>query len=212
MNLEFIPEDLLKILLAVIVGAIIGAEREYRNKSAGFRTVMLITFGSAIFTILSAKIAPNNPDRIAANIVTGIGFLGAGAIFRDENRMTGLTTAATIWAAAALGMAIGSGHYMLALGGTLLSVLILYTMMSVEKFIDRINRVRKYKIVCEYHQHTLKHYEKLFEEVGLSHERGAQSRIDSRIIGNWIVMGAQSKHEQLIQKLLADPDVKEFDF
>ena len=208
MTFEFIPEDLIKMMLAVLVGAVIGAEREYRNNSAGFRTVMLITLGSAVFTLLSKKIAPDNPDRIAANIVTGIGFLGAGTIFRDESRMSGLTTAATIWTAAALGMAIGSGHYALALGGTLLIILILYAMMSVEQLIDRTNRIRKYKIVCMYKQHTLKHYEEVFEDLGLKHERGTQSRVDGEIIGNWIVMGPESKHELLIQKLLSDAEVK----
>lgn len=212
MEMEFIPEDLLKIILAVLVGAFIGAEREYRNKSAGFRTVMLITLGSAIFTILSQKICPHNPDRIAANIVTGIGFLGAGAIFRDENRMNGLTTAASIWTSAALGMAIGSGHYVFAVGGALLVMLILFALVSVEGYIDRANRVRKYKIVCAYKNHTLRHYETLFDQLGLKHERGTQSRIGTEIIGNWQVMGAESKHEQLIQKLLSDTEVKEFDF
>ena len=212
MTFEFIPEDLIKIILSVVVGAVIGAEREYRNKSAGFRTVMLITLGSAIFTLLSQKISPDNPDRIAANILTGIGFIVAGTIFRDESRMSGLTTAATIWAAASLGMAIGGGHYALALGGTVLIVFILYAMMSVEQLIDRSNRVRKYKIVCEYKQHTLKHYEEVFESLGLQHERGTQSRVDGEIIGNWIVMGPESKHELLIQKLLSDAEVKEFDF
>ena len=84
--------------------------------------------------------------------------------------------------------------------------------MSVEQLIDRSNRVRKYKIVCEYKQHTLEHYEKVFEELGLQHERGTQSRVDGEIIGNWIVMGPESKHELLIQKLLSDAEVKEFDF
>lgn len=212
MNLEFIPEDLLKILLAVIVGAIIGAEREYRNKSAGFRTVMLITLGSAIFTILSKQIAPDNPDRIAANIVTGIGFLGAGAIFREESRMSGLTTAASIWSSAALGMSIGSGHYVLAIGGAVLILMILFALVSVERYIDKRNRVRNYKIVCVYRQETLHHYESLFEEYGLNHLRGVQSRTGNQIIGNWIVMGPEEKHEKLIRKLLGDPDVKEFDF
>lgn len=212
MNLDSIPEDLIKILLAVVVGAIIGAEREYRNKSAGFRTVMLITMGSAIFTILSEKIAPGNPDRIAANIVTGIGFLGAGTLFRDENRVTGLTTAASIWTAAALGMAIGSGHYILALGGALLVILILFALVSVEQVIDRKNRVRKYRIVCAFEHKTLQHYEKLFDHLGLKHERGTQRRVETEIIGNWIVIGAEENHERLIQKLLCDKDVKEFDF
>jgi putative Mg2+ transporter-C (MgtC) family protein len=212
MNFELVPEELIQISLATLVGAIIGAEREYRNKSAGFRTVMLITLGSTIFTILSKKIAPDNPDRIAANILTGLGFLGAGTLFREDNKMTGLTTAATIWATAALGMAIGSGHYVLAIGGMLLVMMILFVFTYVEPYIDKRNRVRKYKIVCVYKQQTLHHYEKMFEHLGLHHIRGIQSRIGDEIVGNWIVSGAETQHEHLVNKLLNDKDVKEFDF
>jgi len=212
MDFVFIPEDIIKISLATAVGAMVGAEREYRNKSAGFRTLMLITLGSTIFTLLSAKIAPDNPDRIAANILTGLGFLGAGTLFREDNKMTGLTTAATIWATAALGMSIGSGHYALALGGTVLVLFILFVLTFVEPYIDRRNRVRKYKIVCAYRQQTLHHYERLFEHFGLGHERGTQSRIGDEIIGNWIVMGPEERHEKLVRKLLSDTEVKEFDF
>lgn len=212
MSIEFVPEEVIQILLSVVVGAVIGAEREYRNKSAGFRTVMLITLGSTIFTILSQKIAPANPDRIAANILTGLGFLGAGTLFREENKMTGLTTAATIWATAALGMSIGSGHYMLALSGMVLTMIILFVLTYVEPYIDRRNRVRQYKIICIFRQQTLHHYEKLFEHYGLKHIRGVQSRTGNQIIGNWIIMGPEENHEKLIQRLLGDNDVKEFDF
>ena len=212
MSIEIVPEELIQIFLAVIVGAVIGAEREYRNKSAGFRTLMLITIGSTIFTILSRKIAPANPDRIAANILTGLGFLGAGTLFREDDKMTGLTTAATIWATAALGMSIGSGHYILALSGTVLVVFILLVLTYIEPYIDRRNRVRKYKIVCVYRQHTLSHYENIFDHLGLRHVRGVQSRVGDQIIGNWVVMGAEEKHEKLVHKLLNDLEVKQFDF
>jgi putative Mg2+ transporter-C (MgtC) family protein len=212
MSIEFIPEDLFKIILSVAVGSLIGAEREYRNKSAGFRTVMLITLASTLFTILSARIAPDNPDRIAANILTGLGFLGAGVMFRDDNRMNGITTAATIWSAAAIGMGIGSGHYVLALGSAFIIIMILVAVVGIERLIDKRNRVRKYKIVCAYRQQTLHHYEKLFERYGLSHIRGIQSKIGDEIIGNWIVIGAENEHELLVKKLLADTEVKEFDF
>src|SRR5271154_5080290 len=101
--------DLLKLFISLIIGSVIGAEREYRSKSAGFRTIILITLGSTLFTIFSIQIgSPNSPDRIASNIVQGIGFLGAGIIFREGSRVNGITTAATIWIAAALGMGVGS--------------------------------------------------------------------------------------------------------
>ncbi|MCW3126765.1 MAG: magnesium transporter MgtC [Bacteroidetes bacterium] len=211
--MDVIPLEIRQLLLAMLLGGFIGAEREYRNKSAGFRTVTLITVGSAIITILSYKIGvTENRDRIAANIVQGIGFLGAGAIFKDDNRVNGLTTAATIWAAAAIGMGIGAGEYWLAIGGTILILFVLYAVVGLEKILDRANRIRKYKLVSLYKHETLLHYEQMFESYGLQHVRGRQSRVGNEMIGNWVVSGAESKHEKLIQELLTDPELKEFDF
>ena len=109
-----LPPDILpKLLLSILVGGAIGVEREYRSKSAGFRTLTLICLGSALFTIFSEYIgAGSNPDRIASNIATGIGFVGAGVIFKGDFGVNGITTAAMIWVTAALGMGIGAGYRM----------------------------------------------------------------------------------------------------
>ena len=109
---------LFRLFLVILVGGLIGAEREYRSKSAGFRTMILICLGSFLFTTFSIHISGSTNDRIASNIVTGIGFLGAGVIFQSDNRVNGLTTAATIWATAALGMGIADGYYTIVLAGT----------------------------------------------------------------------------------------------
>lgn len=211
--MENIPAEIQQILLAAVLGGMIGAEREYRNKSAGFRTVILITVGSAIITIISQHIGGlANGDRIAANIVQGIGFLGAGTIFKDDNRVNGLTTAATIWAAAAIGMCVGGHAYCLATAGTLLILAILYLMVRVERKLDSYNRVRDYKLVTTYQNETLLHYEKLFESFGLSHARGRQSKVGNEMIGHWVVSGPDSQHRKLIDALLADTELKEFDF
>ena len=92
---DFLQNELGKLFIALLIGAIIGAEREYRTKSAGFRTVILITVGSCLFTMISNLMS--NDARVASNIVTGIGFLGAGAIFKEGANIKGLTTATTIW-------------------------------------------------------------------------------------------------------------------
>ena len=107
-----LPEDIiLKLIFSVIIGGLIGAEREYRSKSAGFRTLTMICIGATLFTVFSELIgAKNSPDRIASNVVVGIGFVGAGVIFKGDNRVNGITTAAMIWVTAALGMAIGAGY------------------------------------------------------------------------------------------------------
>src|SRR5947208_539330 len=122
--LAWIHEPLARLAIAAALGALLGLEREYHRKPAGLRTNILIGMGSALFTIVSLQFAPN-ADRIAAQIVTGIGFLGAGSILRDRRHVHGLTTAATIWVNAAIGMAIGAGQLRLASGCAVLALVVL---------------------------------------------------------------------------------------
>ena len=130
--MEMFYENLIKILLAVVVGGVIGAEREYQDKAAGFRTIILITLGSALFTIFSVTMDPGfTRSRVAANIVTGIGFLGAGAIVREGGKIGGLTTAATIWLSAALGMGIGAGDVYISLTATVITLLVLLVLAEM---------------------------------------------------------------------------------
>lgn len=130
-----------RLVLAALIGAVLGFERELRQKSAGLRTNILIALGSAVFTVLSVDVAAGwnaDPARIAAQIVTGIGFLGAGAIMRtDRGAIYGLTTAAMVWVNAALGMAAGAGRYRLAIIGGSLTALILFGVPPFERLIDR---------------------------------------------------------------------------
>ncbi|MFQ5351518.1 MAG: MgtC/SapB family protein [Candidatus Binatia bacterium] len=114
--LDFISGDVAKLLLALLLGGLIGIERELTGKPAGLRTNVLIALGAALVTIISVKVAGEraDPGRIAAQIVTGVGFIGAGSIIQARGAVTGLTTAATIWAVAGIGMAVGIGEYVLA--------------------------------------------------------------------------------------------------
>jgi putative Mg2+ transporter-C (MgtC) family protein len=116
------PEVLLRVALAAVLGGVLGLEREFREREAGLRTHLLVCVGSALFTIVSAygfseflrsgeAVVRADPTRIAAQIVTGIGFLGAGAIIRQGLSIRGLTTAATLWVVAAIGLATGAGYY-----------------------------------------------------------------------------------------------------
>jgi putative Mg2+ transporter-C (MgtC) family protein len=203
---------LLRIVLSVAAGAVIGAEREYRSKSAGFRTIILICMGSCMFTILSAFINPAEPERIAVGIVSGIGFLGAGVIFKSDNKVTGLTTAATIWATAAVGMAIGAGYFLYAGAAWVLALLVLVLFTSLENYIDSINQVRDYKIVCRYNDDKLKLYEKKFGYYHLSFKRGTQGRIGDKLSGVWVVQGSEKNHEKFITEILGDESVMEFEF
>jgi putative Mg2+ transporter-C (MgtC) family protein len=138
-------ESLLRIALAAIFGGAIGLEREFREREAGLRTHMLVSVGSALFTITSAYgfhdflvhngggVIRADPTRIAAQIVTGIGFLGAGAIMRQGLAVRGLTTAATLWVVAAIGLACGSGYYSAALMTTIVVVFLLWPMRYIAR-------------------------------------------------------------------------------
>jgi putative Mg2+ transporter-C (MgtC) family protein len=128
------PEVVLRLALAAVLGAAIGLEREIRERGAGLRTHLLVSLGSALFTIVSAygfhafRASGQNvdPSRIAAQIVTGIGFLGAGAIIRQGLSVRGLTTAATLWVVAAIGLATGAGYYSAAIVTTVLVIVSLW--------------------------------------------------------------------------------------
>lgn len=136
--MELALNDILGIVLAVIFGGLIGLEREIKRKAAGLRTNVLICVGAAVFTIISRRMggpASESLTRIAAQIVTGVGFLGAGAIIRDRAEIRGLTTAATIWLVASIGMACGAGYYMLGLAATLIVAAVLIGLRKLEKFI-----------------------------------------------------------------------------
>src|SRR3954462_8984942 len=130
-------EDLGRLTLAAVLGGAIGFERELRDREAGLRTHLLVCLGSALFTVVSAygfrefltsgdQVVRADPTRIAAQIVTGIGFLGAGAIIRQGGSIRGLTTAATLWVAAAIGMATGAGYYSGAVIGTVVTLIALW--------------------------------------------------------------------------------------
>jgi len=128
-----------RLLLAAGLGAAIGVERELRQKAAGLRTNILIATGSALFTVISIELAhiSGTPDRIAAQVVSGIGFLGAGSILRSGRSVHGMTTAATIWVNAAVGMAAGAGLYGMALIATIITLIVLAVLPLLEKQLDR---------------------------------------------------------------------------
>lgn len=209
--MELIPEDVIKLLISFLLGVVIGAEREYRSKSAGLRTLILIAVGSTLFTIISIRTG-TDAGRIAANIVTGIGFLGAGIIFREDNRVVGLTTAAIVWVTAALGMGIGAGLYSVTICSFVISGLSLVIMSPMQKYIRNKRQIRNYRIMCAYQQKTLKEYEELFKRYHMTILRGEQNRTGNQITGSWTLQGSQTSHEDLTELLLNDKTILEFAF
>jgi len=115
---------LIALAISIVLGFIMGAERESRGKDAGISTHSLVVIGSMLFTFLSSMVDPTSTSRIAAQVVTGIGFLGAGLILKEGGNVRNLTTAASLWVAAAVGMAIGFGFYGVAIIAGVVAVLI----------------------------------------------------------------------------------------
>lgn len=207
-------ENLIKIGMAVLAGGIVGAEREYQDKAAGFRTIILITLGSTLFTIFSLSMDPGfTQTRIAANIVTGIGFLGAGAIVREGGRIAGLTTAATIWLSAALGMGIGAGQLYFAMAATMITIFVLLVFPRLELRIDRIREARSYRIVLGTGDYKkLIKVEKALTDCSLSVYEHHQTKTEKSIIGSWKTIGAPDNHQKFIMLMLKDKDIKELDY
>lgn len=210
--IEFLYTEEGRLIVALLVGAIIGAEREYRSKAAGFRTVILVILGSCLFTLLSLKLGSiDDKSRIAANIVTGIGFLGAGAIYRDKISIRGITTATTIWIAAALGMAIGCAQYELTIWVTIIVMVILLSFTWFQRVIDKVNQEKTYRIVVDNNIKIVTKIEGMFLAKGLKFIRIKQMKAKDQIIIVYTSSGKERDHELFVADLFAEKDVKSFD-
>jgi putative Mg2+ transporter-C (MgtC) family protein len=130
-------EIIYRLFLAAALGAFIGVERSLFKKQAGLRTFALAALGAALFSYLGSVIEPQNPSRVLANIVVGVGFLGAGLIFLHEEKVIGLTTAAALWVTTSIGAAVGLGYYFEGFWVTILSLVILWALAYIEKLIRK---------------------------------------------------------------------------
>lgn len=206
-----VKNELLLIFISVILGLLIGAEREYRNKSAGLRTFILVCFGARLFTILSIKIGVANPDRLAANIITGIGFLGAGVIFKGENKIEGITTATTIWATASIGMAVGSGYVYFSLLGTALVLIVLSALTYLQSFIDNYHKVREYRIAVTAPE-DIKYCEDLFKGHHLRYMMLKQQYTQGNLAITWRLTGKNNHHDEVIKCMMSDAKIIAYQF
>ena len=207
-------EILIRFLLAALWGGIVGLEREYRSKSAGFRTMIMISTGACFFTIMSKAIGdPSNPDRIASNIVTGIGFLGAGVIFRGgENRVSGITTAATIWTVAAIGMGIGSGYYFAAASASVLIIFVLAILPFLEERIDKISQTKTYLLQRSFSDDVVPLYESIMLQHKLVFKRTTLVKQRDIITVTWDVRGAAKNHDAFCHVMSKDELVQRFEY
>lgn len=202
--------DLISILVALLCGGIIGLEREYRNKSAGFRTILLITLGSTIFTIVSHH-GVGADDRISANIITGIGFIGAGVIFKDQFSVRGLTTAAVIWTSAAIGMTTGIGYHSLAMVFTAITLGILLMMSRVEHFISKLQRQKRLNVTfrdADFRQ--IEALEKKLTSADLKIERLQVSKDRDTLTVVWEISGKKRFLLKLSETMANMPEIISF--
>lgn len=211
--LHIIEQDqLLKIVVALVLGAVLGFEREYKRKAAGIRTMTLICVSSTLFTILSAELGyPASADRVASNILTGVGFIGAGVIFKGDFTIDGITTAATIWIAAALGMAVGMSHYWLATFTLMVSLLTLLGMEQIEFLISRRNDKRTYTIIYYMDQLPAGLLDAKFHELGLKSKKVLSMRRETLIEDKYEVRGRLRSIAQFNDYLLQHPHIREFE-
>jgi putative Mg2+ transporter-C (MgtC) family protein len=193
-------ELLVQLVLAVVLGGAVGIERELRGKPAGLRTNILICVGATLFTVLSYRLSENrgDPGRVAAQILTGVGFIGAGTILHLRGAVTGLTSAATIWVVAAVGMALGTRAYVEALGATLLIMLVLAGLGPLEGFLSRQAAHSHVTIHCRPVAGALDELEALVRATGLECER-VQSRVENvDLVVELDLRGPKRLHDQLL--------------
>ena len=199
-----------RLLLACALGALVGLEREFNRKAAGVRTNLLICMGSAFFTLLSAVMAgDSNPDkgRVASNIVQGIGFLGAGLILHNRSRISGLTSAASIWVVASIGMACGAGLYAPATVAAIMVILAL----EVVGFLERRANLKIYPLVYEARGRDLTGMmESILKAMDVAGER--LSGVETDAIGDiqrvsFSLTVTKRQHERLHGKLAAEPGI-----
>ena len=205
-----ITNEAIKLFVSLFIGAIIGAEREYKSKAAGFRTVILITVGSTIFTIVSNVIGMDG--RVASNIVTGIGFLGAGSIFREGTIIKGITTATTIWISAAIGMAVGIGKYEFAFLSLFVVMLVLLSFNWIQRLIDKTNKIENYTITLNNqkinNKDSLKDFIKSHNLIVKTIKQSKNKETQTFIFS---VQGSAINHNKLVESLFESEFILSFE-
>ncbi|MGH7567837.1 MAG: MgtC/SapB family protein [Gemmatimonadales bacterium] len=203
-------ELMFQLVLATLLGGAIGLERELGGKPAGLRTNILICIGSALYTKLSIAMAGTSadPTRVAAQIVTGVGFIGAGTILHARGAVVGLTSAATIWVVAAIGVALGASYYLEALGTTLIVILVLQGLGRVEVFVERQAAKSKVTIHARPDPTVVEELETIVQRTGLDIVRQANRRENVDLVIEFELRGPKRLHDQAILALLHHAGVR----
>lgn len=208
-----LSKTMVRLTLAAFLGGIIGLERELKRRPAGLRTNMFICFGSAMFTILSTELASEwgigDHTRIAAQIIPGIGFIGAGSILHAKGSVSGLTTAATLFVVASIGMACGGGLYLLAIFATMLIFLSLHVLGIMERQFNLKPLMMNYIIVSEKSADDLvAEANSILEDQGKEMQGMRLSRIGGKEKLVFSVDGTRNEHRELANRLRQSDDLR----
>lgn len=205
--------DIVKILIAMLAGGIIGVERELKDKPAGLRTNILVSTGSCLFVIFGIKIAEfygDDPGRVIGPIITGIGFLGAGTIIRARGSVKGLTSAATIWVVAGVGMGAGMGLFILALTISILVLFILLILPGVEDVISVYGvKDTEFTVVAKPSSIVVQKIRKNMRETGVYYSGFTVKKEEGKLRITFMAHGKQNDLTKLIFWLLKLPEVEE---
>lgn len=212
MSFEMDMEMALRLLISFGIGTAIGLEREYRSKAAGLRTMIMICLGSTIFTVISINIFGQSHDRIASTIVTGVGFLGAGVIFKDGLSITGITTATTIWISAALGMAVGAGEYFVAIVGSAVVLVVLIVFEKLQFVIERFHQTRVYKITVPLDNSTEQVLQEEMARLNLGFRKRKDLKDRENLILQYEVFGSDKNLERFNEYLKARSNVIAYEY
>lgn len=210
-----IPQMLLRLALAAALGGLIGLERQVKHRPAGLRTNMFICFGAALFTILSIQLAGDfqgERTRIASQIIPGIGFIGAGSILRDKLGVSGLTTAATIFVVASIGMACGGGFYVLAVFSTALILVSLLLLGWLEQRFNLKDVAMNYSIVSgKTSEQIVNEVNEIVDDCEATLRGTRLSTHDGKAKIVFTVDGTRMEHKVLAQRFRQSPDLHEFE-
>ncbi len=209
-----ISEALLRISIAFLIGGLFGLEREYRDKGAGLRTMMLIGTGSALFTVLSIQFAADStgdidPTRIMSSIIGGIGFLGGGVILKNGLTLKGLTTASTIWLVAALGIGSGMGYHLISLFTALIALFALIVLPYFEHKVDNLTDRRDYVIHLKDYENMDK-IASLFTEYKIKSFSEKREKQEKLFVLSISANGSPNNHIALEKQLIQDNRIQSF--
>ncbi len=208
--MPIITDDILKLGLALLLGGIIGAEREYQDKAAGLRTIIFICMGATLFTLLSRRLSTTgDPGRIAAQIVSGVGFLGAGTILHQRGRVRGLTTAATVWLVSAIGMAVGSDQVILAVWITIFALIVLAALPIIERLMTKGHHREAIEAICAPRPELIDELRQLIATHGLRIHAERITKAQRTIRCRWLLWGSGAAHRAFLNALLANDEVIE---